>query len=135
MSEKQLSSERRQNSRVFFSLEDEIGAILAAHGDTKEEVPVTVLSLSPGGLSFMGNRYKLPGMHEGETLVFNTLTTPDPLGPIERIEAVVRYVLDIEHNVRISVGCEFVKVPRALEKKIEDYVSKRLDPLAFELNN
>jgi hypothetical protein len=118
--------EKRKNARVFFTLEEDVNAVVSAHGDTTQAIPVTLLSIAPGGFSFMGNRYKLPEMNEGDRLILSDVETPGPLGPIERLEGVVKYILDFQHNVRLSIGCEFLRNPELPVQKIEEYIQYRL---------
>ncbi len=124
--------DQRKSSRVFFTLEEGIAATISSIRDTAQSIPVTILSIGTGGLSFMVNRYKLPKVNEGDRLALSSISTPLPLGPIDHIEAVVKYVLDFQHSVRLSLGCEFIQNPELLVKKIEDYVQVRLKSLGFD---
>jgi hypothetical protein len=118
--------EKRKSSRVFFNMEEEITATISSIQETDQSIPVTILSIGTGGLSFMVNRYKLPKVKERDRLALSSINTPSPLGPIEHIEAVVKYILDFQHSVRLSLGCEFLQNPEPLIKKIEKYVQLRL---------
>lgn len=118
--------EKRERARVFFTLEEDITATVSSHENTVQSIPVTILSLSSGGLSFLGNRYKLPGIAERERLTLTALNFPQPLGTIDNINVVVVYILDFQHNVRLSLGCEFVDIPGSLAEKIEEFVQFRL---------
>lgn len=124
--------DQRKSSRVFFTLEEGIAATISSIRDTAQSIPVTILSIGKGGLSFMVNRYKLPKVNEGDRLALSSISTPPPLGHIDRIETVVKYVLDFQHSVRLSLGCEFIQSPELLVKKIEDYIQVRLKSLGFD---
>ena len=124
--------DQRKSSRVFFTIEEGITATISSIQDTAQSVPVTILSIGTGGLSFMVNRYKLPKVNEGDRLALSSINTPPPLGPIEHIEAVVKYVLDFQHSVRLSLGCEFIQSPELLVKKIEKYLQLRLKNLEID---
>jgi hypothetical protein len=124
--------DQRKSSRIFFTLEEGITATISSLQDTAQSIPVTILSIGTGGLSFMVNRYKLPKVNEGDRLALTSICTPPPLGPIDRIEAVVKYVLDFQHSVRLSLGCEFIQNSELLVKRIEDYVQFRLKNLGFD---
>ncbi len=127
-----IDKDKRKNSRKFFTLEEGIAATISSLGDIAQSIPVTILSIGSGGVSFMVNRYKLPKVNEGERLTLTSISTPHPLGPIDSIEAVVKYVLDFQHSVRLSLGCEFIKAPELLVKNIEDYVQFRLKNVGFD---
>ncbi|HLP62161.1 MAG TPA: PilZ domain-containing protein [Candidatus Deferrimicrobium sp.] len=118
--------EKRECARVFFTLEEDITATVSSHQNDIQSIPVTILSLSAGGVSFLGNRYKLPGIAEGEQLTLTALHFPQPLGTIDNIKVVIIYILDFQHNVRLSFGCEFIDIPGSLAEKIEEFVQFRL---------
>lgn len=124
--------EKRRNERVFFTLEEDVTAVFSIHENTTQAIPVTLLSIAPGGFSFMGNRYKLPELSEGDRLTLTSIETPRPLGPIEHLEGVVKYILDFQHNVRLSIGCEFQQNTELTNRKIEEYVRYRLRNLKRE---
>jgi len=132
MSKKDEKSEKRASSRVFFSLEDGIEAIIDSYRDAPNSIPVTLMSLSPGGLSFMINRYLLPEIKEGDALVLRDIRIPAPLGTIDRLEGVIRYILDFEHNINISLGCVFTRIPDELAARLEEYIHYRLKNLDGE---
>jgi hypothetical protein len=124
--------EQRKSSRVFFTIEEGITATISSIQDTAQSIPVTILSIGTGGLSFMVNRYKLPKVNQGDRLALSSINTPPPLGSIDRIEAVVKYILDFQHSVRLSLGCEFIQNPEPLVKEIEKYIHLRLKNLGFD---
>ncbi|MCP5108665.1 MAG: PilZ domain-containing protein [bacterium] len=131
MIEDKKIAEKRESIRIFFTLEEGIGATISSHNENAESIPVTVLSLSTGGTSLMANRYKLPGIKEGERLTLTAAGMPQPLGSIGSIDAVVKYVLDFEHNVRLSLGCEFTGLSEEVEQRIEEFVQIRYKNLGF----
>lgn len=126
MSKNDEQTEKRTATRVFFSLEEGIEATIDSHGSTPNSIPVTVLSISSGGLSFMVNRYRLPEIKEGDPLILKDVLIPAPLGPIDRLEGEVRYILDFEHNLHLSLGCVFTGLPGELVSRLEEYVHYRL---------
>lgn len=124
--------EKRKNTRVFFAVEEDIAATVSGHENSTLSIPVTLLSISPGGLSFMGNRYKLPELSEGDHISLSGIGTPSPLGPIDSVEAEVKYILDLQHNVRLSIGCEFAEIPGIPNEKIADFIRYRLKNLELD---
>lgn len=128
--------EKRERARIFFTLEEGVTATISSassHGTDAQSIPITILSLSSGGLSFLGNRYKLPGITEGEQLMLTSVNFPQPLGTIENLRIVVIYILDFHHNVRLSFGCEFKEIPGSLAEKIEEFVQFRLKNVNLDL--
>ncbi len=132
MSKKDELTDKRAATRVFFSLEEGIEATIDSHGDTPNSIPVTLLSISSGGLSFMVNRYRLPEIKEGDAITLIDIRTPPPLGTVDRFQCVVRYILDFEHNLQVSLGCAFTHVPDELVSRVDEYVQYRLKNLDEE---
>ncbi len=133
MNKNEESIEKRECARIFFTLEEGVTATVSNHGTVVQSVPITILSLSSGGLSFLGNRYKLPGIAEGEQLTLTSVNFPQPLGTIDSIRMAVIYILDFHHNVRLSFGCEFQEIPGSLAEKIEEFVQFRLKNVHLDL--
>lgn len=125
--------EKRERARIFFTLEEGVTATVSSHGTVAQSIPITILSLSSGGLSFLGNRYKLPGIAEGEQLTLTSINFPQPLGTIDNIRIEVIYILDFHHNVRLSFGCEFKGIPGSLAEQIEEFVQFRLKNVHLDL--
>jgi len=133
MSKNEERTEKRERARIFFTLEEGITATVSSQGTAAQSIPITILSLSSGGLSFLGNRYKLPGIAEGEQLTLTSINFPQPLGTIDSVRIVVIYILDFHHNVRLSFGCEFQEIPGSLAEKIEEFVQFRLKNVHLDL--
>jgi c-di-GMP-binding flagellar brake protein YcgR len=133
MSKNEERVEKRERARIFFTLEEGVTATVSSHGTDAQSIPITILSLSSGGLSFLGNRYKLPGITEGEQLTLSSINFPQPLGTIDNLRLAVIYILDFHHNVRLSFGCEFRDIPNSLAEKIEDFVQYRLKDVNLDL--
>ncbi len=120
---------RREHQRAFFTLEEAISAAVVSsnsHGPSGPPVPVTLLSISPGGLSFLGVRYKFPSLKKGDRMVLSEVTLPEPIGKIEKAGIEVKYLLDLENEVRFTAGCEFTALDPDNQQKISDYVRERL---------
>lgn len=124
--------EKRENKRAFFTLEDNISAAIQIQQDPQKKIPVTLLSISVGGLSFVTARQKFPGVRKGDRLIISEIQTPEPLGYIGEVEAEVRYILDLEINIRVAFGCEFTKISDSNVAKIKEYVEYRLRKMGLE---
>ncbi len=124
--------EKRESKRAFFTLENNITAEIQTQKEPLKTIPVTLLSISTGGISFISARQKISGVREGDRLIIRTIQTPEPLGYIDEVEAEVRYILDLEINIRVAFGCEFTKIPNSNEAKIKEYVEYRLREMGLE---
>ena len=128
--------EKRANRRAFFTLEDHIGTNIlsnSSNGKSNQDraVPVTLLSISVGGLSVTARRYNFPSIKAGDRLTFTEIQTPQPLGTIDRVEAVVKYVVSDETSIRMALGCEFEKIPDSFKEKIDEFVDGRLKSMGL----
>jgi len=124
--------EKRQSKRAFFKLKEGIAAKVANFGNVEEFVPVTLLSISSGGISFTGNKYKLRGIKEDDRLTLREIHTPQPLGLIDRAEVVVKYVMDDEYSIRLIIGCKITEMSKTSSKKIPTFVKDRLYKVGFD---
>ena len=105
---------------------------MPAQKEPLKKITVTLLSVSEGGLSFITARQKISGIREGDQLIITEIKTPEPLGYIGEVEVEVRYILDLEINVRVAFGCEFTKIPGSDSAKISEYVEYRLREMGLE---
>ena len=124
--------DKRESKRAFFTLENNIAATLATKKEPVKVAPVTLLSISAGGISFITARQKIPGVKEGDSLIITGIQTPEPLGHIDWVEAEIRYILDLEINIRNALVCEFTNISNIYVNKIKDYVEYRLREMGLE---
>lgn len=125
--------EKRESKRAFFTLEDNITAAVEVHQDSSTgPVQVVILSISAGGLSFVGARQKISGIKEGDRLTLKGIEAPEPLGRIDSFEAEVKYILDHDINIRVAFGCEFTKISDSYVRKIREYVDFRYREMGLE---
>lgn len=124
--------EKRESKRAFFTLENNIAVTIETKREPVKVVPATLLSISAGGISFITARQKISGIREGDSLIITGIQTPEPLGHIDRVEAEIRYILDLEINIRVALGCEFTKISNTYVTKIKDYVEYRLREMGLE---
>ena len=126
--------EKRENKRAFFTLEDNITASVEPHKNGGP-VQVIILSISAGGLSFVGARQKVSGIKEGDRFTLKGFEAPEPLGRIDSVEAEVKYILDHDVNIRVAFGCEFTKITASSVPRIEEYVNFRYREMGLEDKN
>jgi hypothetical protein len=126
MSDEIEEKERRESRRTYFSLKENISATIQTHAESPISLPVTLISISTGGLGFFCPREEMVDiMKEGDQLTITDIKTPEPLGPIASLGAKVKYILDYEANERIGIGCDFTKISDALRNKIQSFVEYR----------
>lgn len=122
--------ERREEKRAFFTLERGVSALITPSGNGSgsggKPVPVTLLSISSGGISFLGIRYKFPKLKPGDRLTISDVRAPQPLGTINWAEIEVKYVVDYDKHVRMAFGCAFTDIPEDCYQKILYFVNQWL---------
>ncbi|MCI0470699.1 MAG: PilZ domain-containing protein [Candidatus Aminicenantes bacterium] len=126
------TKEKRENKRAFFTLEDNITAAIETQKKPFKKVPVTLLSISARGISFLIARQKISGIEDGDRLTVSGIDAPHPLGFIDTAEAEIKYILDFEVNIRVAIGCEFIKISEIDVEKIENYVAYRLREMGLD---
>jgi PilZ domain len=126
-----LDEDKRDSNRAFFTLDDSVSANLAVNGIENKSIPVTVLSISSGGIGFLGTRYKLPKIDPGDRLTLTDIQAPLPLGTIDRAEVAVKYIVDYNKRIRLSYGCEFIEIPNPQCNRIREFVRNRLHRMGF----
>lgn len=128
------TANKRRSRRAFFTLDDNIGLYLTVKPEYEEldefeasEIASgTLLSISTGGVSITGSRYKIPFLKEGDRLILTSIQTPPPLGTINRLDVEIKYIVTDDFSVRIVLGCEFMEISSALSTRIEEFVSLRM---------
>jgi len=120
--------ERREGKRAFFTLERGVSAMItpSGNGSGAKTVPVTLLSISSGGISFLGIRYKFPKLKPGDRLTISDIRGPQPLGTINWAEIEVKYVVDYDKHVRMAFGCAFTDIPEDCYQKILLFINQWL---------
>jgi c-di-GMP-binding flagellar brake protein YcgR len=123
--------EKRENERVFFTLEENIGVTVDFFGQDKT-IPATLLSISSGGLSFAATKKEKKNIQEGDTLIVSRLHLPGLHEAIARIEVEVKHILFYKDYDRMSIGCAFKNPPDLIKKKIEEFVNECLESQVLE---
>ena len=118
-----MNIERRKFKRVFFNPEDRVIINLSFLGETRESLPVTVLNVSEGGLGFVAVRDKAQKITKGTQLLIDRIVLPGKEDIIDNVEAITRYVMDLQTYDHITFGCEFIKISENDREKIRDFVS------------
>jgi c-di-GMP-binding flagellar brake protein YcgR len=136
MSDEREEKERRESNRIYFSRRDNISATIQTHAESKISLPVSLISISSGGLGFFCPRDNVIDIiKEGDQLTVTDIKTPPPLGPIASLGVEVKYILDYKTENRRGFGCNFNKISDALRNKIQNFVEYRLGAADKENKN
>jgi c-di-GMP-binding flagellar brake protein YcgR len=119
--------ERRENKRVFFAAEENVGVILKPDKKLAKSFPGILLTLSTGGFSMAVPRNRKKSIREGEAVMIAKLHLPGSNAAITGIEAEVKHILFFENMDRITVGCELKNLPAFIREQIEVFIDKRIE--------
>ena len=114
----------RMHARVFFGTEDPIEGHIAIAETAGSPFPVTFLSLSEGGLSFLCDRELALKLHRDQVIAIHTPGT----GPMQFLNGVAcqaRYVLQSEEMPQATVGCQFRELTGSAHHEIKKIVKSR----------
>lgn len=118
--------ERRESTRVFFTLKENIGATIQTHGESLVSLPVSIISVSSGGFGFVCDKEKVQDIIKvGDRITITDIQTPEPLGPLATLEVEVKHIQEHESDKRITFGSSFTKASDALRNKIQNFVEYR----------
>jgi c-di-GMP-binding flagellar brake protein YcgR len=118
--------ERRENKRVFFAVEENVGVILKPSRKLAKSFPGNLLTLSTGGFSIAIPKNRKKSVREGEIVMMAKLRLPGSNAVISGVEAEVKHILFFEKMDRITIGCELKNLPAFIKQQIEAFIDKRI---------
>ncbi len=121
------SQDRRERVRLFFTLEEDIGFTVITVEDSKNAIPVTLLSLSTGGLSFAADKKHKKNIREGSEFLVTGLHLPDLIDPFPDLKAEIKYIIHYKQYDFVSIGGTFKNIPNSIIEKIGVCIDKRME--------
>ena len=118
--------ERRENKRVFFAVEENVGLMVKLARKMGKSFPGILLTLSTGGFSIAADKKRKKNVQEGDVMMIARLHLPGSSAAITGIEAEVKHILYFEKMDRITIGCELKKMPDRIKEQIEAFIDKRI---------
>ena len=115
-------SERRKTPRVFFLKNDNLEARLKMLGGEETFFQVLVKDLSVAGMGFLLERTEPVIVRPGDQLVIHQLQGVDAVDFLTATSLEVEWVLDTEILDHIGFGCSFLKLDRATQAKLDQYI-------------
>lgn len=129
------TDERRKSRRAFFTSEKHVSALLQTNHNGRNPIPVTLLSIGAGGISFTGSRHNIPEINVGDPLVLSQFASSQSLDSIDRLDAKVKYVMDNEGDICVVVGCEFYNISEVSQETIHRFVQECFSQMGFYLDD
>ncbi|NOY23945.1 MAG: PilZ domain-containing protein [Acidobacteria bacterium] len=120
--------ERRKYPRAYFTVKDGITAVFELPGPEKFAMSTNILSLSEGGISFIGQREALENLTTEDEVLLVRLIEPQKLQFLQRVLIQVRHTINEPEMKHIVCGCHFININTDQRKGISEFVDNMLDP-------
>ncbi len=119
--------ERRKYPRAYFTVKDGIAAVFELPGPEKFTMATNILSLSEGGISFIGQREALEGLTAEDEILLVRLIEPKALRFLSSVLIQIRHTIDEPEMKHIVCGCRFTNINMAQKSGISNFVKDVLN--------
>ncbi len=119
--------ERRKFPRAYFTVKDNITAVFELPGPERFTMSTNILSISEGGISFIGQREVLEGLTSEDEILLVRLIEPEELSFLHNVVMQIRHTIDEPGMKHIVCGCHFVNIKREQRYGLYQFVEKILD--------
>ncbi|PJB76814.1 MAG: hypothetical protein CO090_10010 [Acidobacteria bacterium CG_4_9_14_3_um_filter_49_7] len=119
--------ERRKFPRAYFTVKDGITAVLELPGPEKFTMSTNILSISEGGISFIGQREALEGFTSEDEILLVRCIEPEELRFLHSVVMQIRHTIDEPGMKHIVCGCQFVNISLEQRCGVYKFVESILD--------
>ena len=119
--------ERRKFPRAYFTVKDSILAVFQLKEPEEYTMSTNVLSLSEGGISFIGQKEALEDMKTGDEILLMRVFEPETLNFLRSIRLQVRHTINEPGMEHILAGCKFIDVSEEQKRGISKFVENWLN--------
>ncbi len=120
--------ERRKYPRAYFTVKDGITAVFELPGPEKFTMSTNILSLSEGGISFIGQKEALENLATEDKILLVRLVEPQKLQFLQKVLIQVRHTINEPEMKHIVCGCRFIDISTDQRKGISEFVVNMLNP-------
>ncbi len=117
---------QRKSPRIDFSIQEQFPGEASTADRTAPSIPVVLLSMSEGGISFQCDEVMSGNLSEGLVLAIR-MGKPCPIFFLDGALCEVRYVLHNREGGQATIGCRFRKLRGTAEEEIKKFLSFRLE--------
>ena len=114
--------ERRLYPRAYFTISDDVFAVFELPGPDKMSLSTNVLSLSEGGISFIGQKETLQELQLEEELFLSRVFEPENLQFLHQIPMAVRHIIDDIEMEHVICGCQFLSMTELQRVKLKAFI-------------
>ncbi|NOZ14020.1 MAG: PilZ domain-containing protein [Acidobacteria bacterium] len=115
--------ERRKHPRAYFTVRDSIFAVFQLPEPEKFSMSTNVLSLSAGGISFIGQKEALEDVKAGHEILLVRVFEPEELHFLHNIRLQVRHTINEPGMEHILAGCRFIDISETQKEGISKFVT------------
>ncbi|RLE18837.1 MAG: hypothetical protein DRJ08_05480 [Acidobacteria bacterium] len=119
--------ERRKFPRAYFTVSDSIFAVFELPEPEKFSMSTNVLSLSEGGISFIGQKEALESLKAGDQILLVRIFEPEDLHFLHNIRLQVRHTINEPGMEHVLVGCRFLDPSEEQKTGISKFVNNWLN--------
>ncbi len=121
--------ERRKYKRAYFTVKDNILAVFELTAPERFSMSTNILSLSEGGVSFIGQKEALETLKPGDEILLVRVFEPEDLHFLQNIRLQVRHSINEPGMEHILAGCQFLNASDGQKIGISHFVENWLDRL------
>ncbi len=121
--------ERRKYPRAYFTVKDGITGLFELPGPEKFNMSTNILSLSEGGISFIGQKEAMENVKTEDGILLVRVFEPAELHFLNNVFIHVCHTIDEPDMGHVLCGCRFANLSEEQKKELGTFVKNRLGSL------
>lgn len=121
--------ERRKYPRAYFTVKDGVTGLFQLPGPEKFTMSTNILSLSEGGISFIGLKEAMENVKMEDGILLVRVFEPAKLHFLNNVFIQVRHTIDEPDMGHVLCGCSFSNLPEEQKSEIGKFVRNWLESL------
>ena len=119
--------ERRKYPRAYFTVSDSIFAVFELPEPEKFSMSTNVLSLSEGGISFIGQKEAMEDLNAGDKILLVRIFEPEELHFLHNIRLQIRHTISEPEMGHVLSGCNYLDISEEQKTGISRFVENWLN--------
>lgn len=120
-------AERRKYPRAYFTVKDSILAVFELPEPERFSMSTNVLSLSEGGISFIGQKEALESLNAGDEITLVRVFEPEELHFLHNLRLQVRHTISEPGMEHVLSGCHYLDISEEQKTGISRFVENWLN--------
>jgi len=121
--------ERRKYPRAYFTVKDGITGLFELPGSEKFTMSTNILSLSEGGISFIGQKEAMENVKIEDGILLVRVFEPTKLHFLNNVFIHVRHTINEPDMGHVLCGCRFANLSEEQKSEIGKFVKNWLESL------